>query len=59
MDVIDALIANVEERLEAKIEAGRITEEEASEKLAAKTERITDKVNAVRGDDAEPENTSA
>lgn len=53
-DVVDALVANVEERLDAKVEAGEITEEEAAEKLENKAERIANKVDGVensRGED--------
>ena len=59
-DVVDALIANVEERLAEKVEAGDITEEEAAEKLESKTERITDRVNGVDDDnDADDEEVDA
>ncbi|MEM9607259.1 MAG: hypothetical protein AAGA99_07525 [Actinomycetota bacterium] len=54
-DVIDAMVAGVEERLEMKVEDGRLTEEEAAERLEDKTERITDRVNGVEdegGDEA-------
>ena len=53
-DVVDALIANVEERLAEKVEEGDLTEDEAAEKLESKTERISDKVNGI-DDDAEAE----
>ncbi|MEM9035558.1 MAG: hypothetical protein AAGD18_13275 [Actinomycetota bacterium] len=54
-DVIDAMVAGVEERLEMKVQDGRLTEEEAAERLEDKTERITDRVNGVEdegGDEA-------
>lgn len=46
-DVVDAIIAEKSERLDAKVEAGDITAEEAAEKLERKTERITNKVNGI------------
>ena len=57
-DVIDALVANIEERLAAKVEEGRLTADEAAEKLESKTERIANKVNGVRNE-AQAETTSA
>ncbi len=49
--VIDAMIANLEEKLDAKVEEGRLTAEEAAEKLESKTERISNKVNGIDNDD--------
>ncbi|MCP4226998.1 MAG: hypothetical protein GY773_26955, partial [Actinomycetia bacterium] len=42
--VVDALIADAEARIEEKVEAGRLTEAEAAEKLAEKTDHIEDRV---------------
>lgn len=50
-DVVDALIANIEERLDAKVEDGDITAQEAAEKLESKTERISNKVNGIDNND--------
>ena len=58
-DVIDAMIDRVEEKLDAKVAEGDLTEEEAAEKLEAKTERIEDRVNGVDDDDAEAEEVNA
>ena len=49
--VIDAMVANAEERLDAKVEEGRLTADEAAEKLERKTEKITDRVNGIDADD--------
>lgn len=49
--VVDALIADAETRLDEKVEAGRLTEAEADEKLAEKTERIEDRVAGVENPD--------
>lgn len=43
--VIDALVAEASERLDAAVENGRITAEDAAEKLGEIEERITDAVN--------------
>jgi hypothetical protein len=43
--VIDALVAEVSSALDAAVANGRLTEEEAAEKLAEATERITTMVN--------------
>jgi len=50
-DVIDAMVANLEEKLDEKVAEGRITEDEAAEKLESKTERITNKVFGIDNDD--------
>lgn len=52
--VVAAMVEAAEERLDTKVEAGRLTEEEADEKLEAKTDRIEDKVNGIdlAGDNA-------
>ncbi len=47
-DVIDAMVAQVEAKLDAKVDEGRLSADEAAEKLAEKTERIGEKVNEVR-----------
>lgn len=57
-DVIDAIVANKSERLDAKVEAGDITAEEAAEKLERKTERITNKINGVSNDAGADSGTS-
>lgn len=49
--LIDAMVAAAQERLDRAVEDGRLTEEEAAEKLAEITERITGVVNG----DVEPE----
>ena len=43
--VIDAVVQDVSERLTAAVESGRLTQEEADERLANTTERITNWVN--------------
>jgi hypothetical protein len=43
-DVVDVLVAEVEERLDNAVERGRIDQERADRKLADATERITDLV---------------
>lgn len=50
-DVVAALIANVEERLDERIAEGDITEEEAAERLENKTERISNRVNGIDNDE--------
>jgi polyhydroxyalkanoate synthesis regulator phasin len=44
-DVIDLMVAQAEERLAGAVEDGRLTADEAEEKLADITANITDKVN--------------
>jgi len=44
-DVIDLMVANAEERIAQAVADGKLTAEEAEEKLAEITEKITDKVN--------------
>ncbi len=46
--VIDALVADVSEHLDRAVESGRLTREEAGERLAKATERITQRVNEGR-----------
>ncbi len=43
--VIDAMVEQKAERIAAKVDAGRITQAEADEKLAEVEDRITDRVN--------------
>jgi hypothetical protein len=43
--VIDAMVAEARDHIEQAVEDGRLTREEADEKLAELTERITDVVN--------------
>lgn len=43
-DLVDALVESATERVEDKLESGRITEDEAAERLAEKTDRIEDRV---------------
>jgi hypothetical protein len=43
--VIDAMLAEVEQRLDDKVADGRITQEDADAKLTEATERITERVN--------------
>jgi polyhydroxyalkanoate synthesis regulator phasin len=44
-DVIDLMVTQAQERIAAAVENGKLTQEEADEKLADITEVITDKVN--------------
>lgn len=46
--VIDALVAEKTDRIAQAVEDGRLTQEEADEKLADIEDRVTDKVNGVR-----------
>jgi polyhydroxyalkanoate synthesis regulator phasin len=48
--VIDALVAEADTRLDQAVQNGRLTEEEAADKLIEITERITDRVNNGRPD---------
>ncbi len=53
--LVDAMVAAATERVEEKVADGDLTEEEAAEKLAAKADRIEDKVfgsDDVDSDDA-------
>jgi len=45
------MVANAQDRLDAKVEDGRLTAEEAAEKLERKTEKITDRVNGIDAED--------
>ena len=49
--VVDALVDAAEERIEEKLAEGRITEDEAAEKLADAEERAENKVERVRGEE--------
>lgn len=51
--IVDLLVDQAEERIAEKVEEGRITEEEAAEKLANVEERAEDRVERVRGEDAD------
>ena len=57
--VIDAQVAAAEARLDEKVAEGRITAEEAAEKLESKTERIIDRVDDVRGDGSDGDEVAA
>ena len=48
--VIAAIVAERTETIEAKVTAGDLTREEADEKLADLTERVTEQVNATRAE---------
>lgn len=43
-EVVSALVDNAEERIAARVESGRITQEQADERLADLEERITERV---------------
>lgn len=49
-ELVDALVAQAFERAEAAVESGRMTEEEADQRLADVEERITERVNAEPGE---------
>ncbi len=51
--VVDVLIAGLDEKLDAKVAEGRITEEEAAERLAEKSERIEDRILGTDDDEGE------
>ena len=51
--IVDLLVDQAEERIEAKLADGRITDEEAAEKLAGAEERAEERVERVRGDDTD------
>jgi hypothetical protein len=51
--IVDLLVDQAEERIATKVEDGRITEEEAAEKLADVEERAEDRVERVRGEDTD------
>ncbi len=53
--VIDAVVQDVNERLTAAVESGRLTQEEADERLANMTERITNWVNGTASSEAATE----
>ncbi len=46
-ELVDSIVANLTERVDAKVEAGDITEEEAAERVAARTESIENRVNGI------------
>lgn len=49
--LVDALVAEATERVDRAVEAGRIAEATAADKLADLEERITDRVNGERSED--------
>ena len=49
-ELVDALVASATERVEAKVEEGRISQEQAGERLAEIDERITERVNSEPGE---------
>jgi polyhydroxyalkanoate synthesis regulator phasin len=51
--VIDTLVAAANDRLQESVSSGKLTQEEADEKKADITQRITDSVNTVRAKPAE------
>ena len=53
-DVVDALVAEVEAKLDAAVEAGDLTADEAADRLEERAERIEDRIDEVRpeGDEA-------
>ncbi len=51
-ELVDQMVADATERIEDKVAEGRLTEDEAADKLADKAERIEDRVF---GDDADEE----
>jgi uncharacterized protein YidB (DUF937 family) len=55
-DLVDQMVADAAERIESKVADGRITEDEAAEKLAEKTDKIEDRVFG--DDDADTSDTS-
>ncbi|NJN67136.1 MAG: hypothetical protein HC884_10710 [Chloroflexaceae bacterium] len=46
--VVDAVLTEVEARLDTQVEAGRLTQDEADERLAEARERITEQMNETR-----------
>lgn len=57
--VVDAMVAEQAEKLTAKVEAGDLTQEEADERLADKTENITDQVFDSNDDSVDEEAEAA
>ena len=49
--LVDALTADAKKRLDAAVAAGRITKADADKALAEMKQRVTDRVNGVRGPD--------
>ena len=43
--LVDAIVGQMQERVDAAVEAGKITADEAAEKLAVAEERVISKVN--------------
>lgn len=57
-EIVDALVAEASERLEAKVADGDLTADEAAEKLADRTENIEERIDSVRPErDADAENS--
>lgn len=54
-ELVELMVADATERIDEKLAEGDLTEEEAAEKLANKTERIEDKVFGDDDDDAADE----
>ncbi len=52
--VVDAIVDEMTDRLDAAVADGRLTEDEAAEKLADAEERIADRVNNGRPDRGAP-----
>ena len=50
--VVDAILDAKEDRLDAKVEEGRITEEEAADRLADAEDRALERVTQVRGEES-------
>ncbi len=46
--VVDAVLAEIEERLDTLVENGRLTQEEADERLENARERVTERMNQTR-----------
>lgn len=56
--VIDALVEDKAEQIAEKVESGRITQDEADQKLADAEDKITDRVNGVERDADDSEDTA-
>lgn len=49
-DVVTSLVSAIEERLDTAVENGRLTEDEAAERLATKSERIAERIDRLPGE---------
>lgn len=58
-DVIDAMVDAKTDRIAEKVESGRITQEQADEKLAELEDKISDRVNGVDDDASEDDAAEA